>query len=115
MIYTNYECFDLSSFISEYAKKVEKPIAFIRVWGWNHSTDVEKINKSMEIYKDILPLDMYTMMHDSEFVFVQLEDIEQTVEFFESSFPESQSKCENEMYIFYAIYNSLGQIILSNE
>lgn len=115
MIYTNYECFDLSSFVSEYAKKAEKPIAFIRVWGWNHSDDVEKINKSMEVYKEILPLDMYTMMHDSEFVFVELEDIEQSAEFFESSFPESQMSCENEMYIHYSLYNSLGQIILSNE
>lgn len=78
---SSYQCFDLSTFISEYAKAVQKPVVFIRSWGWNHGSDVDKINTSMQVYKQFLPTDIYLWMHDSEFVFIELENLEEAMEF----------------------------------
>jgi len=110
-----YQCFDLSTFISEYAKAVQKPVVFIRSWGWNHGNDVDKINTSMQVYKQFLPTDIYLWMHGSEFIFIELENLEEAMEFFAENFPESQSETSPEMYMHYSIYNSIGQIVDSNE
>ena len=77
--------------------------------------DVEKINKSIEIYKTILPLDLYTMLFQSEWNIIELESMSDIMTFLEDFFPKSQTSVEKEMYIFYALYNEQGQLILSNE
>ena len=115
MINTEYQIYDLETSIVRHAAAVGKPFIFIRSYGWNHSDDVEKINKSMEIYKTILPLDLYTMLFQSEWNIIELESMSDIMTFLEDSFPKSQSSVEKEVYIFYALYNEQGQLILSNE
>jgi hypothetical protein len=52
----------------------------------------------------------------SEYNLIELESLDGVVDFLEDSFPESQATCtEPSQYIFYALYNELGQIIESNE
>lgn len=110
----DYETLYLDNFIERTAQSLGKPIAYLRSYGWNNSTDIEKINESMEVYKELLPIDIYNALHDSEFVFLILEDINEAVEFFEENFPESQSDCDKEFYVHYTVVNELGQTIVSN-
>jgi hypothetical protein len=69
----------------------------------------------MEFYKGIIPLDIFTSLKNSEFCFVEVNDINEASEFLEYNFPESQESCTTlENYIHYSLYNEQGQIVLSN-
>lgn len=111
----DYQIFALESYIEQTAISLGKAVVFLRSYGWNHSTNIDKINESMDVYKELLPLDMFLALKQSEFVFLVIEDISDAMEFFEDTFPKSQSECEPEFYIFYSIVNELGQTVLSNE
>lgn len=113
-MYTNYEILFFEHFIGETAKQLGKPVIYLRSYGWNQSKDVDKINASMELYKDILPIDIFTSLQQSEFVFLFPEDLEQALIFCEDSFPDDQADCELEQYIHYSLYNDQGQLIASN-
>lgn len=113
---TNYDVFYFENFIGRYATSVGKPVVYFRAYGWNNSSNVEAINASMELYKEILPLDLWTLLSQSEFVFMEVEDIEDTINFLDNNFPESQALTSTpENYIHYSLYNDLGQLIHSNE
>jgi len=113
---TNYVAKYFEDFIGESAKAKNRGVIFLRSWGWNNTKDIEQINASMELYKMRLPLDIYTALHQSEFVFVEIDNVVEAMEFCEDMFPQSQaSTAEQAFYIFYAIYNDQGQIIASNE
>lgn len=114
MINSDYTCKYFEELIEEYANYTGKCVVYLRSYGWNNSDNIEKINESMEVYKNLLPLDMFTALHQSEFVFVTIEDIQEAINFFDEILPEDQSKCEKEFYIHYTIYNSLGQVIANN-
>lgn len=114
MINAEYECTYFQDMIEEYAKSQQKCVVYLRSYGWNNSTDVDKINESMEVYKQILPLDIFTALTQSEFVFVTLDDIQQAMDFFDDVLPEDQASCEKEFYIHFSIYNTLGQVVASN-
>lgn len=110
----NYETLYFSNFIERCVESLGKPIIYLRSYGWNNSTNIEKINESMQAYKNILPSDMYDALFESEFVFLVLENIAEAIDFCEDIFPESQASCEKEFYIHFSIINELGQNIFSN-
>jgi hypothetical protein len=112
---SEYQIFFFDNFIERYAKLSGKPIIYIRTYGWNNSQDVEKINESMSIWQDILPNDMFTVMKNSEFSFVEVSNLEEAVDFLETNFPTSQAEVAfPELYVHFSLCNELGQIILSN-
>lgn len=116
MINQNYQIYDLETSIGRHVALRGVPMIYIRAYGWNNTDDVAKINESREIYKGILPLDLWTQMDQSEYNLIELESLDGVVDFLEDSFPESQATCtEPAQYIFYALYNELGQVIESNE
>ncbi|AOV58540.1 hypothetical protein T040910_035 [Synechococcus phage S-CAM3] len=112
---TEYQIYNLETFIGRYAALANKPLIFFRVYGWNNSTDVDAINASMTLYEDILPLDFTTLFKDSEYLVVEMESIIEAEQFLLDNFPQTQADVPKEQYIFYALYNDLGQVILSNE
>ncbi len=113
---TDYEVLYFDNFIGKYAAAIGKPVVYLRATGWNNSTNVDAINASYDLYKDILPLDLWTTLKNSELVFMEVEDITDTLNFLNNDFPESQATTATpENYIFYALYNAEGQIIASNE
>lgn len=112
---TEYQIYDLQTFIGKYAGTVGKPLIFFRVYGWNHSTDVDAINSSIELYESILPLDFTTLFRGSEFLVVEMDSLVEAEQFLVDNFPSSQAECPKEQYIFYALYNEQGQVILDNE
>lgn len=115
MLHTNYDIFFLDNFIEKYAQTIEKPIIFLRSYGWNNSKNIDSINSSMDGYKIILPLDVFTSLKNSEFCFLEVDSIEESVEFLQTYFPKSQETCSTpENYIHYSLFNSQGQLILSN-
>ena len=109
-----YESFQFDEIISNYAKNIEKPFVFIRASGPHSITDVELANKTFALYKDILPLEIYTVLFNSEIFFLSFDNIENALEFCEDYFPESQTKCSSEEYVHYSIYNPEGQLVFSN-
>ena len=117
MINQNYQIFNLQEILGRYAMTAGVPLAFIRVTGWNNSTNVDAINTSIARYSKMLESDLIADMKDSEYVVVELEKLDQGVlDYFDDNFPDSQASVANpEMYVFYALYNDLGQLIASNE
>ena len=112
---TEYQIFHFDNFIENYAKMLGKPVIYIRTYGWNNSSNVDKINESMDFYKEILPLDIFNSMKQTEFLFVEVDDIAEADEFLDSNFPKSQSDVGYpELYVHYSLSNELGQIISSN-
>lgn len=112
---SDYQIYHLDNFVENYARMLGKPVIYIRTYGWNNSDDVEKINQSMDFYKDILPLDIFNSMKQTEFLFVEVDDIVEADRFLDSNFPESQSDVGYpELYVHYSLCNELGQIIASN-
>jgi len=114
MLNATYDSMYFEDLIEEYAKSNNKCVVYLRSYGWNNSDNVERINQSMEIYKNILPLDIFTALTQSEFVFVTLDGEQQAMDFFDDVLPESQASCDKEDYIHFTIFNSLGQKIASN-
>lgn len=113
---TNYDVFYFEDFIGRYAASIGKPVVYFRSYGWNNSSNVDAINASMELYKEVLPLDLWTSLKQSEYVFMEVEDIEDTMNFLDHNFPESQAATTTaENYIHFSLYNAEGQIIHSNE
>ena len=110
----NYQAFQFSEMISDYAKRIEKPFVFIRASGPHSTNDVEVANKTFDLYRSILPLEIYTILFYNEIFFLSFDDIEQALEFCEDYFPSSQTKCSPEEYVHYSIYNKEGQLIFSN-
>ena len=114
MIVSNYNCVYFEDMLSKYVSVIAKPLIYIRSYGWNNTNDVEKINASMEIYKNLLPLDLYVTMTQSEFSFIEIDNIEEAIEFCEDSFPESSTACDPESYVQYMVYNDKGQVVANN-
>lgn len=114
MIISDYICVYFDDLILKYAVMVNKPIIFIRSYGWNNCENQEKIVESKKVYKQSLPLDVYTTMEQSEFSFIEIESVEEALEFCEDNFPESTDKCEPEFYVHYKVFNGQGHIIASN-
>ncbi|CAF34294.1 hypothetical protein S-PM2d229 [Synechococcus phage S-PM2] len=113
---TNYTSTYFEDFIGSAAVAKQKCIIFLRSWGWNNTKDIDAINASMDVYKSLIPLDIFTALHQSEFVFIEADSVEEAMIFCEDAFPESQSSVSNQAnYIFYAVYNKQGQLITSNE
>jgi len=112
---TEYQIYNLETFIGRYAALAGKPLIFFRVYGWNNSTDVDAINASIQLYTDILPLDFTTLFRDSEYLIVEMETITEAEKFLTDNFPASQEGTPKERYIFYALYNDEGQVIMDNE
>lgn len=110
----DYETLYLANFIEKSVALIGKPTVFMRSYGWNNSTNIDKINESMDVYRSMLPEDMFNALHESEFVFLVLEDLEEAIQFFEDTFPKDQASCEKEYYIHFSIMNELGQTIYSN-
>lgn len=114
MIVSDYNCVYFEDMVAKYVSMLGKPVIYIRSYGWNNTDDVEKIQISMEIYKTLLPLDLYVTMSQCEFSFIEIDDIEEAIEFCEDSFPESSTKCDPESYIQYTVFNDQGQVVASN-
>ncbi len=112
---TEYQIYDLQTFIGRYAALAGKPLIFFRVYGWNNSTDVDAINSSIELYEGMLPLDFTTLFRDSEYLVVEMESILEAEKFLLDNFPLTQEGTPKEQYIFYALYNDQGQVIMDNE
>lgn len=112
---TFYETFVLEDLIERHCIATEKPMVFFRSWGWNNTTDVDKINASMEQYKSIFPIDIFNALKDSEYVFVEADNLQEVIDFCVENLPKSQAECLPELYIFYCVYNHLGQSLASNE
>ena len=113
---TNYEAYYFEDLIGKYAISKQKGIVYLRSWGWNNTSDVDAINASMSLYRSRLPLDIYTALTQSEFVFLEVDNVAETMEFCEDMFPASQaSTAEKAHYIFYAVYNAQGQKLADNE
>lgn len=112
---TPYDVFYFDNFIENYALAKGKPVVMFRSYGWNNSSDVDAINASYETYKTILPADLWNALKQSEYVFMEVEDLDDTQRFLEYNFPESQAKTTTpENYIFYSLCNAEGQTILDN-
>lgn len=114
MIVSNYNCVYFEDMVAKYVSMIGKPVIYIRTYGWNNTDDAEKIELSMETYKTLLPLDLYVTMSQCEFSFIEIDDIEEAIEFCEDSFPESSTKCDPESYIQYTVFNDQGQVVASN-
>ena len=114
MIVSEYNCVYFEDMVSKYVSMLGKSIIFIRSYGWNNSDDEQKVQESKEIYKTTLPLDVYTTMDQCEFCVIEIDDVEEAIEFCEDSFPESSDKCELEFYIQYEVFNAQGQVVASN-
>jgi len=112
---TEYQIYDLQTFIGRYAALAGKPLIFFRVYGWNNSTDVDAINSSIELYESMLPLDFTTLFKDSEYLVVEMESILEAEKFLLDNFPLRQEGTPTEQYIFYTLYNDQGQVIMDNE
>lgn len=112
-----YDTFYFDNFIERYADERGKTILYLRSTGWNASSDVDAINASYEVYKDILPNDLWTALKNSEHVFCEVDDdIADVQTWLGDNLPESQASCTTpENYIFYSLVNSDGQTIASNE
>lgn len=112
---TDYQIYDLQTFIGRYALLAGKPLIYFRVYGWNNSNDVDAINASMDLYESILPIDFNILFRDSEHLIVEMDSIIEAEQFLLDSFPRTQADVPKEQYIFYALYNDQGQVILDNE
>jgi hypothetical protein len=114
MIISKYNCIYFDDMVAKYVTMLNKPVIFIRSYGWNNSADEQKIQQSKEIYKNSLPLDVYTTMDQCEFSVIEIDDVEEAIEFCEDSFPESAEKCDPELYVYYKVFNAQGQVVASN-
>ena len=113
---SSYDAFYLDNFIENYAALKGKAVVYLRSTGWNASSDVDAINASQELYKDILPLDLWTLLKNSEHIFAEVDDFIDMRNFLDSNLPDSQAGTTTpENYIFYALYNSDGQLVSTNE
>ena len=113
---SSYDAFYFDNFIENYAVLKGKAILYLRSTGWNASSDVDAINASQEIYKDILPDDLWNLLKNSEHVFAEVDDFDDMLNFLESNLPDSQESVTTpENYIFYSLANSIGQIVMTNE
>jgi len=113
----NYNTFYFDNFIERYAAQIGKTVLYLRSTGWNTSSDVDAINASYTLYKDILPGDLWTALKNSEHVFCEVDDdVADTIEWCRDNLPASQASCTTpENYIFYSICNAEGQQLASNE
>lgn len=114
MIISEYNSIYFDDMVAKYVNMLGKPIIFIRAYGWNNCKDLQKIEQSKEIYKNSLPLDIYTTMEQCEFSVIEINDLEEAIEFCEDNFPESSDKCESEFYVYYKVFNAQGQVVASN-
>ena len=111
----NYDVFYLENFIERYVASNNKSLIYMRSTGWNKCSDVDAINASYELYKDLLPTDLWTALKNSEFVFIEVHDLVEAEEFLTSNFPEDQASCTRpEDYIHFTLFNAAGQTILAN-
>lgn len=113
---SDYDVFYFDNFIERYAAAKERAVIYLRSYGWNNSTNVDAINESREFYKGILPLEVWTALDSSEFVFLEVDDIEEAMEWLDANFPSTQEGLPTpENYIHYSLFNSQGQIIFDNK
>lgn len=111
----DYDAMDFSEFIESYISIKKKPLVYIRACGPHSTNDADLANQVFNLYKQILDTEMYTLMFNSEFIFVHFDTVEQAIEYCEDHFPKSQKTCPKEQFVYYAVYNSQGEILESND
>jgi len=115
MIVSDYNCLYFEDMLGKYARLIEKPIIFVRTVGWNDpDLNEEKVLESKEIYKNLLPLDVYTCISETESSVIEIDNIDEAILQIGDIFPESKDSCEKELYIYFAVFNTKGQLVISN-
>jgi len=115
MIVSDYNCLYFEDMLGKYARLIEKPIIFVRTVGWSDAySNAEKVLESKEVYKNLLPLDVYTCISETEFSVIEIDNIDEAISEVADIFPENKDSCEKELYIYFAIFNVEGQLVVSN-
>lgn len=115
MLVSDYNCLYFEDMLGKYARLIEKPIIFVRTVGWSDpDSNAENVLESKEVYKNLLPLDMYTCISETELSVIEIDNIDEAISEIADVFPENKDSCEKEFYIYFAIFNVEGQLVVSN-
>jgi len=92
---------------------VKTPTVLVRSIG-PYQTDAETKQKVFNLYKNILPDEVYVAFIQDEFITVSFDTTEEAVEFCEDHFPLVNKECPSEQYVKVWVYNQNGEIVYSN-
>ena len=92
---------------------IQIPTVLIRSIG-PYQSDSDTRQNVFNLYKNILPDEVYVAFIQDEFITVSFDTIEEAVEFCEDHFPIKGQECPPEQYVQVWAYNENGEIIYSN-
>lgn len=93
---------------------IKTPTVLIRGVGPHNEADPEKSKAAFEVYKNILPTEVYTAFSQDEFITVSFNAVEEALDFCDDNFPVNKDKCPPEQYVQVWVYNESGELLFSN-
>lgn len=93
---------------------IKTPTVLIRGVGPHNEVDSEKSKAAFELYKNMLPDEVYVAFSQDEFITVSFNTSEEAIDFCEDNFPVNKDKCPSSQYVQVWAYNESGELLYSN-
>lgn len=110
------DCFTLAELLEEYTSSI-KQCLLVFTPTWKYSNDVSIINGAWDFYKDKMPLEIYTMIKNSDWGFLKFPNFDLAIAHAEMYFPyRSQINAVNPKFMIDCmIYDEEGKLAWTNE
>lgn len=100
--------------LETYAKTLGKPIVYCDASCVYDCGDSETFEKSMDIFEQIFPIEVYQTLKNNRVFSIVFDDYEVALDFCLDHFPKSKEECDLNMYIKVDLYNALGESMYTN-
>lgn len=113
----DYQIFKVDEYvdiIEKYALHVEKPVLIIKKTGIKNSSNEENIQKALNHYRSILPIEVYTIFEKENTFSIMFHSHEKAEQFALELFPNDEKVAYPELWVSVRGFANGGIIFYAN-
>jgi len=103
---------DYLGILEKYVQGLNRPVIIVEKVGINNSTNEEKINEAYDLYKNLLPIEVFAALKQEKIFSVLFHSNGLAEDFARDFFP--LKKTDDEIYVKVMVFNNSGQLMYDN-
>lgn len=104
---------DYFGILESYVRGLNRPVLIVEKVGINNSEDQEKIDAAYELYKQILPVEIFAALKQEKIFSVLFHSNGLAEDFARDMFPAK--KTDDEIYVKVLYFNNNGELLYDNQ
>lgn len=114
MDYQLYKVDEYIDIIEKYSRHVDKPTLIIKKTGIKNSLDDKNIQKALNHYKEILPIEVYVVFEKENTFAISFHSCEKAEQFASDLFPLDDKVAYPELWVSVRGFTNEGYIFYAN-